>query len=117
MYNENYLPETYEEYGRLNGFGETEMNDEYAPYAKMFYEKMAKLINQIAPFTEEEIQVLKEREGVDIIAAAFELGHISAEVYEEIIATFNEMEEYSDEVFAAFGFIYDLYAELFYILT
>lgn len=116
MYNENNLPETYEEFAKLNGFGETELDDENAPLDKMYYEKMAKLINQFTPFTKEEIQILKKTVEFDIyeyINESFKYGHISEGVYEEVISTFNEMVDYPDEVFNTFGFIYDLYVELF----
>lgn len=115
MYNENNLPETYEEYGKLNDFGEAEMNDEYAPLVKKYYEKMAKCINQFTPFTKDEVQELKRKEFdiYEYIDAAFEYGHISRETYEEIFLIFDEMVDCPDEVFAVFGFIYDLYEELF----
>lgn len=116
MYNENNLPATYEEFAELNGFGETELNDEYAPIDKVYYEKMAKLINQIEPFTKEEVKILKENDEYDVyewIKASYEYGHISKEIYDEIDSTFDEMVGYPDDVFETFGFIYDLYEELF----
>lgn len=116
MYNVNNLPETYEEFGKLNGWGEIEMSDKLAPLTKKYYEKMAMIINQFEPFTTKEIQILNQMDTDDIydyIDASYEYGHISEYVYEECISTFNEMADYSDEIFMHFGFIYDLFVELF----
>ena len=116
MHNVNNLPETFEEFGKINGWGEIEMRDKLAPLTKKYYEKMAILINQFEPFTTKEIQVLNQMDTDDIydyIDASYEYGHISEHIYEECMSTFDEMAEYSDEIFMNFGFIYDLFIELF----
>lgn len=103
-----YLPETYEEFGALEGYGETEMNDEAAPTAKYFYERAAKLINSFEPFTKEEIDLLKMRECFDLkffIDALFEWKHINEDTYKEVYQLLSEMcdNEYFDEI----GFVFD----------
>lgn len=108
------LPETYEEYGRINGFGEKEMNDEFAPIARKYYEASARLLNQFPPFTREEVQELRDN-GYDTIFefvdALFEYGHINKQIYEESIDLLEEMGACPEEQWLLLGFVYDLFTE------
>ena len=112
------LPKTYEEYAKLNNFGEMEMSDEFAPLAKKYYETAAMLINKFEPFTKEEAAEIVEyeelgdsfRENFDLL---LEYGHITNSVRFVCEALFDEMEACPDEQFEQFGFIYDLFEEWF----
>lgn len=120
MYDIMDLPETYEEFGKLNGFGEEEMNDEFAPLAKKYYEEAARIIKHLVPFTKEEgvyLMLCYEelgaalRENFDMLLTD---GLISRDICNAGKKLFYEMEECSDDEFMVLGFIYDLFEEWFY---
>lgn len=111
------LPDTYEEFGRQNGFGETELNDEYAPLAKKYYEMAVVVVNQLVSLTKDDLQSLDRAMGgkkwglIRTLRWLCKKKLISKEALDTAILMFDEMEMCSDEQFDAFGFIYDLFED------
>lgn len=105
----NYLPSTYEEYGKLNDFGPLEMEGQEAEEAKRLYEKMAAILNQIKPLKDDEDNVGCEL--MDMVELYREKGYMTDEIYMQMM-DFIENEDLSPEM----GFIVDELLEFFHIV-
>ena len=116
-YTANNLPLTYEEYGEWMEFTEVEMEDEYAPTAKVFYERAAAVINCIKPFDESVTEELKDKKVLgfpfDLLNQSLEHGCMAQEIYDECMQLYDDMCECEGEEFMAIGFVFDLFTDLY----
>ena len=116
-YTANNLPLTYEEYGEWMEFTEVEMEDEYAPTAKVFYERAAAVINSIKPFDESVTEELKDKELLgfpfDLLKQSLEHDCMTQEIYDECMQLYDDMCECEGEEFMVIGFVFDLFTDLY----
>ncbi len=104
------LPETFEEYALLNGWGPSELDYEESAEGKRQYEKLASIINKIEPFSEEEIASIGTGVLMQRIDKAEDLGHMAEDVYFDLIDFVEE-----EEIALQNGFICDILDDFFVV--
>ena len=111
------FPWTYEEYAKEQGWDEELTTDEFAPYCKKYYEKAVKIINNIAPFSEEDRKKLGGAEmAADLeycLDASISCGCVSEEIQDELVKFFEEFDELDGEISMVTSFIIDIFYELY----
>lgn len=107
------LPETYEAFGEMNGFGDEEMNGEFVELSKKYYEEAARIIKQLVPLTKEEAETLMEDylDFREILGVLYDSKRISEDVCYAGCKLFDEMEACSEDEFMVLGFVYDLFED------
>ena len=89
----------------------------YAPYCKEFYERAIRLVDEIEPFCDDELQELTHIYAKPFpqhcLLASLHYKHISCEAYERCIALFNDIKKYQSETGAHLEFVTDMFAELY----
>ncbi len=108
------MPKTYQEYGELNEFGETELSDKVA---EKYYNKLADLINQFSPIEQSEL----EKMGIDADLSIYNLEElmdlyvekncVSRDVADQLL---NLLEYEIYPLGAEFSFLDDIVLETFF---
>lgn len=112
-------PKTFEEYAKKNDWKEEWLNDEYAPYCKDFYERAAKIINNIYPFYQDDLEKLGgPKMAADLtycFNASISTGCMEEEGHKELLKFLDDIEELEEDIYMHLGFIIDEFVELYSI--